>query len=95
MSVILNDPKVYKVEIPSANVVGSARSLAKLAAILANGGTLDDKCLLSKKIWSKFHENPEIQGDILLGALRTAFTDGGLNFFQDYKDDTRVRRLLK
>lgn len=40
-------------ELPSANGHGNARSIAKIAAIIANGGELDGKRLLSKEIIEK------------------------------------------
>ena len=39
-------------ESPSVNVFGNARTLGKLAAYMANGGTLDGKCMFSEDGWN-------------------------------------------
>ena len=39
-------------ESPSANVFANARTLGKLAAYMANGGTLDGKCMFSEDGWN-------------------------------------------
>ena len=45
---LLNTKSFYKLDLPSANVTATARSLAKLAAFMANRGQLQDKKLISK-----------------------------------------------
>ena len=42
-------------ETPSAGTHGSARGFAKLASIMANGGSLNGQTLLSPEAWDRFH----------------------------------------
>jgi CubicO group peptidase (beta-lactamase class C family) len=44
-----NDPTFHRVEIPAANAIGTARSLARLYACLACGGELDGVRLLTEE----------------------------------------------
>ena len=46
---IFFSPEVLDAEIPAANGVFSARSLARIYAMLAGGGTIDGKQLLSRR----------------------------------------------
>lgn len=68
-------------ETPSANGNCSARGLAKLAAVMANQGTLGGLTLLSKKAWQALHS--EATKECLFGLLDTNFTQGGVNKFEE------------
>nr|XP_006815237.1 PREDICTED: beta-lactamase domain-containing protein 2-like [Saccoglossus kowalevskii] len=56
-------------EIPSANGIGTARGLAKLYAILSNGGEWNGKRLLSNNLVKKFKECNEKSEDKVLCKL--------------------------
>tara|TARA_B110000285_G_C14971891_1_gene536994 strand:- start:308 stop:484 length:177 start_codon:yes stop_codon:yes gene_type:complete len=43
----LNNPEIFKGETPSAFTISNARSLGKLAAFMANKGTLNDQQLMT------------------------------------------------
>lgn len=48
-----------KMEAPSWNVNASARSMGRLAAFLANKGTLDGKQLIKEETWELMHKDPK------------------------------------
>ena len=55
---VVNEEFLRKSELPSANVHASARSLAKLAAMMANNGeSLDNEAnrLMTHDTWMKMH----------------------------------------
>ena len=64
-------PETRKGEIPSANFHGNARSLAKLASIMANRGKCDEnrKQLFSENTWKKMHDNSTWSDDAMLGIV--------------------------
>ena len=64
-------PETRKGEIPSANFHGNARSLAKLASIMANKGKCEEngKQLFSEKTWTKMHDNSTWADDAILGIV--------------------------
>lgn len=68
-------PNMLKGETPSANHISNARSIGKLAAYMANKGTLNGKQLLSEKAWNKFHADPKIA--IMDRQTFNTFTKGG------------------
>jgi len=82
-------------ESPHSNMHASARGLAKLAAAMANGGTLNGQQILTPNGWSLLHANPIIRGDALWSMARTELTQGGVNMYNDYDDDTRGERIMK
>lgn len=49
------DKKVLKGESASVNTITNARSLGKLAAFMANKGTLNGKQLMSRETWDAHH----------------------------------------
>ncbi|KAJ3329874.1 hypothetical protein HDU93_000750 [Gonapodya sp. JEL0774] len=79
-----NVPSVIKGETPSAYTVTNARALAKLAAIMANRGTLDGFTLMDPKTWAEAHtlETRNLdQPDVAFGAkVRTTWAGWGLSF---------------
>jgi len=75
---VFNTPEVAKAEIPSAGARCSARGLAKLAAIMANGGQLDGKTLLSESAHTALHAEP-VARDMM--SMQTTFTQGGVAAF--------------
>lgn len=48
--------RATKCEIPGAGMSSNARTLAKLAAFMANKGSLDGKCLMSPEAWESSHQ---------------------------------------
>lgn len=67
-------------ETPSANANCSARGLAKLAAMLAAGGAIEGRQVLTAEAWRALHENPV---EAPLGSLlNTRFTQGGVDWFK-------------
>lgn len=69
-------------EIISGFSHGSARGLAKVAAIMANGGELNGMKLMSKETWDEMHSDPKEEVEWLLGAT-SFYTSGGLNRFTE------------
>ena len=65
-------PEGLAMEAASFNVNASARNLAKLAAFMANKGTLDGKQLLSEDGWNKLHGEPK-EG-LMNHVMETKFT---------------------
>ena len=64
-------------EIPAANGHGTARSIAKLYGILANGGSRDGIHVLSPETIEKGRQTQSDGKDLVLGGMRTRF---GLGF---------------
>ena len=64
-------------EIPAANGHGTARSIAKLYGILANGGSRDGIHVLSPETIEKGRQTQSDVKDLVLGGMRTRF---GLGF---------------
>jgi CubicO group peptidase (beta-lactamase class C family) len=73
-----NTPAVAMGETPSAAANCSARGLAKIAAMMAAGGTWDDREYLSHEAWDALHAHP-VEAN-MIGAPST-FTQGGVNQF--------------
>ena len=75
------DPNFARGETPSANANCSARGLAKLAAMMSAGGTLEGKQHLSPQAWQAMHDHPLESKMAMAGAfLTTHFSQGGVNF---------------
>jgi CubicO group peptidase (beta-lactamase class C family) len=66
---------VAQAEIPSAGAKCSARGLAKLAAVMANGGVFEGQRLLSEDAWQQLHAASVRRKMTLIHA---GFTQGGL-----------------
>ena len=75
---VVNDAAMSKGETPSAGAKCSARGLGKLAAVMANGGRLDNYQIMSPETYEALHANV-IERPML--ALDTGFTQGGLARF--------------
>jgi len=95
MTGFFNSSKWRQSECPHGNVHASARGLAKLAAAMANGGSFQGIEILSKEGWDLLHRNPVVRVDASMRGCRTEFTQGGVNVFNDYKDDRMGERILK
>jgi CubicO group peptidase (beta-lactamase class C family) len=65
-------------ETPSANTHSNARSLAKIAAVMAAGGKWAGREYLSDTAWNAMHAAP-LRGD--MGFVTTSFTQGGVAQF--------------
>ena len=72
-----NTPAIAMGETPSANAHGSARGLAKLAAVMANGGSFGGVELVSPEVWSEMHAWPVTRSM----GMTTTFTQGGVAQF--------------
>jgi CubicO group peptidase (beta-lactamase class C family) len=75
---VIDSPAVCKAEIPSAGAKCSARGLARLAAMMANGGSLAGKTVVGQSAWSAMHAEPIARN---MTAMQTTFTQGGLATF--------------
>lgn len=75
---VFNSSDVARAEIPSAGARCSARGLSKLAAVMANGGQLGGKTLLSEAAHAALHAEPVARDMISMG---TTFTQGGVATF--------------
>ena len=79
-----NEPAIAMGEVPSANTHANARGLARLAAFMANGGTLSGQQLLGEAGWQALHAAP-VQRDMNL--FNVVFTQGGVAAFGQVHDD--------
>jgi CubicO group peptidase (beta-lactamase class C family) len=70
-----NDPAIAMGETPSAAASCSARGLAKVAAMMAMGGTWRDQKFLSDQAWKALHDEPVVDD---MGFVTPYFTQGGL-----------------
>jgi len=83
-------------ESPAGSVHASARALAKLAAAMSlEGKQLEGEAILTPGAWQLLHANPVCRPDAQFNMARTEFTQGGVNMYKDYEDDTMKERLLK
>lgn len=63
----LVDPDILSLEMPAVNGVGTARGVAKLYGILANGGKLGNKTLLSENIIKEYaNDRRKLMQDLVL-----------------------------
>ncbi len=84
-----NEPAVAMGETPSANTNSSARSLAKIAAMVASGGSWEGKEYLNDAAWQGLHGNP-VKAD--MGFSQTTFTQGGVAYFDLSEDSSGLER---
>jgi CubicO group peptidase (beta-lactamase class C family) len=75
-----NDPSVAMGETPSANANCSARGLAKIAAMMSQGGSFAGNEIINEKAWQSMHAAP-VESD--MGFMKNAFTQGGVAKFLD------------
>jgi CubicO group peptidase (beta-lactamase class C family) len=71
-------PAVSKGEMPSAGAKCSARGLAKLAAVMANGGRLGEQQIMGAQAHAALHDDP-IERNMM--SMNTSFSKGGLASF--------------
>jgi hypothetical protein len=64
---------------PSANANCSARSLAKIAAMMSQGGKWNNTQYLSQTAWEAMHDAPDRKDT---GFIYTTFTQGGTARFE-------------
>ncbi|MEM9175968.1 MAG: serine hydrolase domain-containing protein [Myxococcota bacterium] len=74
-----NDRAIRMGETPSANTHSNARSLAKIAAALAAGGTLGEQKLLDPAACEALHAETT-EADMII--MPTSFSQGGVNAFR-------------
>lgn len=85
---VWNSPEIREGELPSANGNCSARGLAKVAAVMANGGSFEGKTLLSPSGWAALHDDP-VSANLFPG-LKLSFTQGGVCPFEDKEGKGRT-----
>jgi CubicO group peptidase (beta-lactamase class C family) len=73
-----DSPDVVKGEMPSAGAKCSARGLAKLAAVMANGGGFAGQRIMSEEAHTALHDQP-VRRNMM--SMNTTFTQGGLATF--------------
>jgi len=71
-------------EVPSANGHCSARGLAKVAAVMARGGTWQGQEILNEKGCQGLHSEP-VKADM---GFVTTFTQGGVAYFHPLSDES-------
>ncbi len=74
----VDSPDMSRGETPSAGAKCSARGLAKLAAVMANGGRLGEHTLIGEAGHQAMHHEP-VQRN--MSSLNTSFTQAGLALF--------------
>lgn len=74
-----NDPAMRRGETPSANTHSNARSLAKIAAVMAAGGTFEGREYFRSSAWEALHHDPT--DGAFNGLMNTRFTAGGIAQF--------------
>ena len=67
-------------EIPSGNGHGTAKGLAKIAAVMANKGKLDGNRIISEEAWDSLHSNCETKPMYPHNGSAN-FSQGGVNRF--------------
>lgn len=92
---LFNLMKWRESECPHGNVHASGRGLAKVAAAMAEGGSIGGVQVLSPMGWKLLHGAPIVREDASMNGCRTEFTQGGVNVFTDYPDDKIGERILK
>jgi CubicO group peptidase (beta-lactamase class C family) len=79
-----NDPTVIIGETPSANANCSARGLAKIAAMMSQGGKWNNTQYITQAAWELMHEAPDRQNT---GFAYTTFTQGGIAQFEQVNEN--------
>ena len=88
-----NDNRMRRGETPSANAHGSARGLARIAAMMAAGGRLGGVEYLDTTAWEQLHKDPAPA--MMGGVLPTRFTQGGVDqFLPSLGDSTLLSRAF-
>ncbi|MCB1646096.1 MAG: beta-lactamase family protein [Pseudomonadales bacterium] len=82
-----NHPDIVRGESPSANANCTARGLARVAAMMAQGGEWQGKRFLSQATWDALHDEP-VEADMLFG--RTTFTQGGVAHFNTMDRNSNI-----
>lgn len=77
--------KCAKMEIPSCNMTASARGLAKIAAMVANGGTWEGKEYITPEVYKEMHEVGYSHAQALTGFV-CSYTKGGMYKMQSIAD---------
>ena len=85
---IFNEAGMMRGETPSANTHANARSLAKVAAIMASGGELEGDRCLDKMGWSALHDHP-VPAE-MGNFMPTRFTQGGVDRFLPITDQSSM-----
>lgn len=81
---VFNEDRVAKCETPSANTHSNARSLAKLASVMATGGSFGATRILGDAGWQALHSN---ETSAIMGISQVVFTQGGVSAFHAHQPD--------
>ena len=79
------NPKFSRCETPSAAAKASARGLAKLAAVMADGGSLGEQTLMKADAWNALHHDATWRNMV---GTHLAFTQGGLAEYNNHPSHT-------
>ncbi len=88
LGAVFNDARMRMGETPSANTHASARGLAKVAASMAAGGTLQGTQVLPAEAWQQMHDAP-VEADMF---THTSFSQGGVNLFKVRESSSHTDR---
>lgn len=80
----MNSSAGRAMEWPSGNVQSNAKSLGRVAAVMANGGTSQGVRLLSPEVVQLAMSEPKVDHDKFLGSTYS-FTKGGFSVFSDFR----------
>lgn len=83
----------------SATAVATAKGLAKLAAYMANKGSLAGHQLLKEDTWNQLHSEPKVALDALFFGRQgyTNFTKGGVHKYgmEDLKNSGKFLKTIE
>jgi len=75
---MMTDVRAEAAQVPSAFNFFNGRAAGRMAAFMANKGTLGGKKLLSEEAWNQAHAEPKVMGGMFVNC-KTSFTQGGLH----------------
>ncbi|TRY78501.1 hypothetical protein TCAL_11062 [Tigriopus californicus] len=90
-----NTKEVRMGEIPSANGSCTARGLAKLAQCILNGGEFNSVRILSTSVVERMQDKPVKRKDFAFSGVQNYFSQGGVNHFVTFDDDTKQQKQTK
>lgn len=93
-----NHGHVLRGESPSSSGVCSARGLAKVGAVMANGGELDGFKIMSKRAWDAMHSGLSLKHDNALkdpGWSPTEMSQGGVAYYRELEDEPESLRKIR
>ena len=81
---MMEEDEIRKGELPSANFIGNAKGLGKLASVMANKGKTSngEDRIISEETWDKMHGNAVWSQDAVLGWFNKHFLLSRLKIFR-------------